>query len=402
MEQLGIFSNYEKKPLSIISRPENFNEFYGQEKQLEIIKRMIDNKKLVNLIIYGPSGVGKTTISKIIAKSMGYEIYHLNATKIGVTSIKEISKQAIDLYKLNGKKTILLFDEIHRFNKAQQDSLLEDLEEQNILLIATTTENPYYSLNKAILSRCIVIEFKKLEDNDIINIVKLSAKKNKIQVDKDILEYIVNISQGDARYALNILELIQKTDYETVKNSIEIQQRYSINDKYDRISALIKSIRGSDVDASIYWLASMLVANEDILYIARRLTILASEDIGLANPNAINIATSCMYAVMQIGMPEARIILAECVAYLALSPKSNSSYMAINKAIDHIEKNGVQTVPVHLTKNGKNLYKYPHDFENSYVSQEYLNKKLNIFSFKNNRIENKMKEYWDKIKGELK
>lgn len=398
MEQLGIYASGEKKPLALSSRPDKLEDFYGQEQALKIIKKMIDKKELVNLIIYGPSGVGKTTISKIIAKKLGYNFEYINATKVGTNSIKDLSKSAREIKKLNGSKTILLFDEIHRFNKAQQDSLLEDLEEQNLILIATTTENPYYSLNKAILSRCIVIEFKKLNDDDIKKIIKSSSEKNNIEIDNSIIEYICNISQGDARYALNILELINKTDLETVKNGIEIQNRYGVEDKYDRISAMIKSIRGSDVDASVYWLASMLISNEDPMYIARRLVISASEDIGLANPNALNIATSCMNAVEKIGMPEARIILSECVCYLALSPKSNSSYLAINEAMKDILENTVQNVPVHLTKRGEKKYLYPHSYENHYVKQEYMLNKKRYYNYGNNKFEIGFKEYWDKIK----
>ncbi|VWL85077.1 replication-associated recombination protein A [Oceanivirga miroungae] len=400
MQQLGIYANEDKKPLAFSSRPENLDDFYGQEKSLAIIKKMLEKKELVNLVIYGPSGVGKTTIARIIAKKMNYNFEYLNATKVGTNSIKELSNRARDLKNLNGTKTILLFDEIHRFNKAQQDSLLEDLEEQNLILIATTTENPYYALNKAILSRCIVVEFKKLDDDSIRKIVRNVSEKNGIKIDDKTLDYITHISQGDARYSLNILELIQKTDLESVKNGIEIQNRYSVSDKYDRISAMIKSIRGSDVDASIYWLASMLVSNEDPMYIARRLVISASEDIGLANPNALNMAVSCMNAVEKIGMPEARIILSECITYLALSPKSNSTYLAINKAMEDIMQNGCQEVPFHLTKNGKDSYLYPHSYDNHYIKQDYMKKKKKYYDYDNNKYEIGFMQYWKKVKGE--
>lgn len=398
MEQLGIYDFKNDPPLAFKSRPKTLDDFFGQEKTLEIIRKMIEKKELVNMIIYGPSGVGKTTISKLIADKLGYNFEYLNAVKVGTTAIKEVSKRAEEYRRLTGEKTILLFDEIHRFNKAQQDSLLQDLEDGNLILIGSTTENPYYTLNKAILSRSIVIEFKKLKNIDIKKIVLNVVEKNNIEIDDEILEYIISVASGDARYAINILELILKTDLNTVKNSIEIQQRYDEGDKYDRISAMIKSIRGSDPDASVYWLGSMLVGGEDISYIARRLVISASEDIGLANPMALNIAVSAMNAVEKIGMPEARIILSECVIYLALSPKSNSSYNAINSVIDEINTKGVQDVPIHLTKIGKNKYRYPHNYDNHYVSQEYMNKKIKFYKESNNKFEQKTKEYWEKIK----
>lgn len=400
MDQLGIFHNEEIKPLAYRARPTKLEDFVGQTFSIRIIQKMIEKKKLVNMLIYGPSGCGKTTLSKIIAKEMNYNFEYLNAIKCGVSSIKEVSKRAKDYMAATGKKTILLFDEIHRFNKAQQDSLLQDIEEGEIILIGATTENPYYTLNKAIISRCIVLKFEKLKDEDIRKILKEVCDKFSINIDEEVTKYILSIADGDARTALNVLELIEQTDLEMVKNGINIQQRYDASDKYDRISALIKSIRGSDENAAVYWLATMLDAGEDIKYIARRLVISASEDVGLANVQALNVAVSTMKAIEEIGMPEARIILAECVIYLALSPKSNSAYKAINKALEHIRENGVQKVPVHLTKLGSNKYIYPHDYTNHYIKQKYMEKYIKFYNSADNKFEKKLKDFWDKIKEE--
>ena len=400
MEQLGIYDNEEKEILSNQYRPLSIDDFFGQDEAIKIIKKMLDKKELVNLIIYGPSGSGKTTISKIIAKELGYYFEYVNATNTGIARIKELSKISKDNYNTTGKKTLLLLDEIHRFNKLQQDSLLEDIEIGKLILVSTTTENPYYSLNKAIISRCIVIKFDKLSDNNIVNIINNVAKKSNIKLDDEIINYILSVCSGDARVALNILDLIIKTDLETVKSGINIAEKYSASDKYDRISAMIKSIRGSDVDATVYWLASLLNSGEDVSYIARRLVISASEDIGLANPNAMNIASSALIAVEKIGMPEARIILSNCAIYLALSPKSNSSYNAINKAILDIQENGTMDIPIHLKPIGKDKYLYPHNYKNNYVKQKYLSKNKVFYNPSNNKNERAFNDYWEKIKKE--
>lgn len=398
MEQLGLYNINDKKPLAHRVRPTKLEDFIGQKKAIRIIQKMIEKKELVNLLIYGPTGSGKTTLSKIIAQMLDYNFEYLNAINTGVARVKEVSDRAKNNYNLTGKRTILLFDEIHRFNKAQQDSLLQDIEEGSIILIGSTTENPYYSLNRAIISRCVVIHFEKLSDDEILKIVRKVSEKYNIEIDSDIEKYILSICDGDARTALNVLELIDKTDLETVKEGINVRQRYDTEDKYNRISALIKSIRGSDVDSSLYWLASMIDGGEDIEYIARRLVISASEDIGLANVNALNVATSTMLSIEKIGLPEARIILAECVVYLALSPKSNSSYLGINKALEDIRVNGVQNVPIHLTKVGKNKYLYPHDYKNHYVAQKYMEKEEKYYEFSDNKFEKNMKDVWEKIK----
>ena len=400
MEQLGIYSKKEDKPLAYRARPTSLKEFVGQSYAMGIIEKIVKKKELVNLLIYGPSGTGKTTLSRILANELGYNIEYLNAIKTGVQEVKSVCLRAKEMMNLNNKKTILLFDEIHRFNRSQQDSLLQDIEEGNVILIGTTTENPFYNLNKALVSRCVVLKFDKLSTDEILKIVDDVSKKYDIQVTEEIRRYILSIYDGDARIAINTLELIGKVGFDVVKQGLDIRRRYNDNDKYDRISAMIKSIRGSDENASIYWLASMIDGGEDILYIARRLVISASEDVGLANVQALNVAVSTMKAIEEIGMPEARIILAECVIYLALSPKSNSAYMAINKALEHIRENGVQKVPVHLTKLGSNKYIYPHDYTNHYIKQKYMEKYIKFYNSADNKFEKKLKDFWDKIKEE--
>ncbi|WP_064613616.1 replication-associated recombination protein A [Streptobacillus moniliformis] len=394
---MNIF-NYDKKPLAYKYRPKDFDNFYGQENIIKILFKMLENNKIISSIFFGPSGTGKTTLAKIIADKLGYNYVYLNAIKASKNDIIEISSKA----KNSVNKTLLFFDEIHRFNKLQQDSLLEDLENGNIILIGATTENPYYSLNRALLSRVLLFEFKKLEEKDIFNIIEKIAKEEGLEYNVEVLKYISMISDGDARSSINFLESLINTDF--LNSSVEeVMELFNIKvfaDRYDAISAMIKSIRGSDPDSAVYWMSKLLIGGEDPMYIARRLVISASEDIGLANVQAINVAVSCMNAVKEIGMPESRIILSECAIYLALSPKSNSAYMAINKSMLDIEENGAQSVPVHLTKIGAKKYLYPHDYENNYVNQKYMNEKKKYYIPGNNKFEKNMEETWIKIKGE--
>ena len=357
----------------------------------------------MNAIFWGAPGTGKTTLAEIVAEKMNYHYEYLNAIKASVTDIKEISDKAHSRFHTNGQQTLLFLDEIHRFNKLQQDSLLQDLENGNIILIGATTENPYYNLNNALLSRCMAFEFKKLSEKDLLKILKNINEKEKIGISDEILKYISEIIEGDARQAINILELIANVGVDftldEVKEVLNTRKSYhKTEDKYNTVSAMIKSIRGSDPDAAIYWMAKMLSGGEDILYIARRLVILASEDIGLANPQALPIAVSGLNAVKEIGMPEARIILSEVAIYLAISPKSNSAYNAINSALSHIENEKIQDVPTHLTKVGKKDYKYPHNYENHYVDQVYMNEKIKFYEFGENKFERAAVEYFKKIK----
>lgn len=386
------------EPLASKYRPKNFEDFYGQEKVVKLIKKQLDNKKFISSIFYGPSGTGKTTLAKIIANSLGYDYYYLNAIKSSKSDVVDI----LEKVKNSTNKTILFFDEIHRFNKLQQDTFLEDLENGNIILIGATTESPFYTLNKALLSRVLLFEFHEIKQSDIFKVLKKVSQGEKIDLTDDILEYISYISDGDVRSAINMLEVLKNSGFENLSLD-EISELFGkkvFAEKYDTISAMIKSVRGSDPDSAVYWMSKLLIGGEDIMYIARRLVILASEDIGLANVNALNVAVSCMNAVKEIGMPEARIILSECIIYLALSPKSNSVYLAVNKAFEEIEKNGSQDIPFHLTTRGRDKYIYPHDYTNHYIKQKYMNKELKLYNFSDNKFENNLKEFWRKIKKE--
>ena len=397
----------EKKPLAYRYRPKNLEDFYGQEKLVGkkgIIRKIIENGKIMNSIFWGAPGTGKTTLAEIIADRMNYNYEYLNAIKSSVSDIKELSARASRIFTTEGRQTLLFFDEIHRFNKLQQDSLLQDLENGNIILIGATTENPYYSLNNALLSRCLAFEFKKLDGEDLFKILYNINEKEKMGFSDEILRYISEIIEGDARQAINILELLSNLgihlDINEVKEVLNTRKSYDrTEDKYDTVSAMIKSIRGSDPDASIYWAAKMLSGGEDPMYLARRLTILASEDIGLANPQALTVAVSGMNAVKEIGMPEARIILSEVVLYLALSPKSNSSYTAIDSALSHIENEKIQEVPVHLRKVGKKEYRYPHSYPGNFVSQKYMKERIKFYNPGDNKFENSAKERQERLWG---
>lgn len=397
----------EKKPLAYRYRPKNLEDFYGQEKLVGkkgIIRKIIENGKIMNSIFWGAPGTGKTTLAEIIADRMNYNYEYLNAIKSSVSDIKELSARASRIFTTEGRQSLLFFDEIHRFNKLQQDSLLQDLENGNIILIGATTENPYYSLNNALLSRCLAFEFKKLDGEDLFKILYNINEKEKMGFSDEILRYISEIIEGDARQAINILELLSNLgihlDINEVKEVLNTRKSYDrTEDKYDTVSAMIKSIRGSDPDASIYWAAKMLSGGEDPMYLARRLTILASEDIGLANPQALTVAVSGMNAVKEIGMPEARIILSEVVLYLALSPKSNSSYTAIDSALSHIENEKIQEVPVHLRKVGKKEYRYPHSYPGNFVSQKYMKERIKFYNPGDNKFENSAKERQERLWG---
>ena len=398
-----------KKPLAYRYRPTNLEDFVGQENivgESGVLKKIIQKSRFMNSIFWGPSGTGKTTLAEIIATQLNYSYEYLNATKSSVSDIKEIAEKARKRFSIEGKQTILFFDEIHRFNKLQQDSLLHDIEIGNIILIGATTENPYFNLNNALLSRCLMFEFKKLDKEDIFGILKRIREKEEIEISDDVLNYISDIVEGDARQAINFLELLSNLEdvnlsVDEVRQIIQTRKSYDrVEDKYDTISAMIKSIRGSDPDAAVYWVAKMLSGGEDPLYLARRLVILASEDIGLANANALPVAVAGMQAAKDIGMPEVRIILAEVAVYLALSPKSNSAYMAIDKAISEIENNSIQEVPKHLTKLGAKDYKYPHAYKGNFVKQDYMKIKIKFYEYGENKFEIAANERLKKLWGE--
>lgn len=386
-------------PLAERLRPQTLDTFVGQQHLLKtgaVLRSMIESGNMSSFILWGPPGVGKTTLAKIIANRLQRPFYTLSAVTSGVKDVREVIEKARQSRFFNSASPILFIDEIHRFNKSQQDSLLGAVETGVFTLIGATTENPSFEVITPLLSRCQVYVFKPLDRADMESLIT-NALANDIELKKREIEIVENeailrFAGGDARKLLNIIELIVNAQPEgriVVDNKL-VEQRLQQNplayDKdgemhYDIISAFIKSVRGSDPDAAIYWLARMIAGGEDVKFIARRLIILAAEDIGLANPNALLLANACFDAVHKIGLPEGRIPLAETTIYLATSPKSNSAYMAINEAMSLVEKSGNLPVPLHLrnapTKLMKELdygknYLYAHDYPNNFVEQQFL------------------------------
>ncbi|MCS7227744.1 MAG: replication-associated recombination protein A [Endomicrobia bacterium] len=380
--------------------PEDFDDFVGQQHivgENSVLRKLIEQDKLYSLILYGPPGTGKTALAKLIAKKTQSEVVETNATVAGISELKDIIKMS--KYHPRHKKIVVIIDEIHHFNRYQQDVLLPEVENGGIILIGLTTENPYYYVNQALISRSFVAEFKKLTDEEVKIILKRAIEDKQkglgeymLSVEETVLEYIIKYADGDARKALNILDIIssyviakgeRQIVLDLVKQYIpEVSFKYdkSSDYHYDHISAFIKSIRGSNPDAALYWMVKMLMSGEDPRYIIRRLIILASEDIGNADPFALVITTSALNAVEFVGMPEAEIILAQVVCYLACAEKSNASYEALQNVKEEIKKSPLQDVPQHLKDphrdreglgHGKG-YLYPHDYKNSFVVQKYI------------------------------
>lgn len=390
-------------PMAERMRPTSIDEVYGQKHILsenKTLRKMIDKDKITSMVFFGPPGVGKSTVASIIAKKTKSEYIKLNAVLSNVSEIREAIKKA-EKNLANSKKTILFIDEIHRFNKSQQDALLPAVENGTIVLIGSTTQNPYFYLTNALLSRIMLFEFRNLEDSDIKESIlkaiedKRGLGESDIAVENEAIDLIVKYSHGDVRKALTYLEAaFFVTQIDETKEKLTITEEivkdvtskqilnFDEDEHYNTISAFIKSVRGSDTNAAIYYLARMLESGEDPRYIARRLCILASEDIGLAEPEAINIASSLINIIEFIGMPEGRIPLAEVTIYLSLCPKSNSAYKAIDSAIRDIRNGELYSIPNYLKDNNsasfdkksEEEYKYPHDFPYHIVKQDYLEK----------------------------
>ncbi|ACR76289.1 replication-associated recombination protein A [Agathobacter rectalis] len=392
-------------PLASRMRPTTLDEVVGQQHIVgkdKLLYRAIKADKLSSIIFYGPPGTGKTTLAKVIAHTTSAEFMQINATSAGKKDMEEVVEQAKNNQGMYQKKTILFIDEIHRFNKGQQDYLLPFVEDGTIILIGATTENPYFEVNGALLSRSVIFELKKLSTDDIKVLLKRALTDTEkgmgaynAQIDDDALDFLADVSNGDARAALTAIELgvltTDRSDDGIIHITIDvasecIQKRVISYDKkgdnhYDTISAFIKSMRGSDPDAAVYYLARMLYAGEDVKFIARRIMILASEDIGNADPMAMVVAASAAAEVERVGMPEAQIILSQAVTYMACAPKSNASYNAISAAMSCVKQTKTPAVPAHLQdahygaaeKLGHGVgYKYAHDYPNHYVKQQYL------------------------------
>ncbi|KAA6341397.1 Replication-associated recombination protein A [termite gut metagenome] len=415
-------------PLAERLRPNTLDEYVGQKHltgEGAVLRKMIDSGHISSFILWGPPGVGKTTLAQIIAHKLETPFYTLSAVTSGVKDVREVIEKAKSNRFFSQTSPILFIDEIHRFSKSQQDSLLGAVEKGTVTLIGATTENPSFEVIRPLLSRCQIYVLKSLEKDDLLELLHRAINTDIILKEKKIelkeITAILRFSGGDARKLLNILELVVESEAtETVVLTDDIvterlQQNPVAYDKdgelhYDIISAFIKSIRGSDPDGAVYWLARMVQGGEDPAFIARRLIISAAEDIGLANPNALLLANACFDTLMKIGMPEGQIPLSEITIYLATSPKSNSAYKAINSALELVEETGNQPVPLHLrnapTKLMKQLgygqnYKYSHDYEGNFTSQQYLPDNLkdtHIWHPQNNPAENKlherMKELW--------
>jgi len=411
-------------PLADKMRPKSIEEMVGQRHIIgkgKVLNKIIENKSIPNMILYGPPGTGKTTLANIIANTTGKKYVKLNAVNCGVKEIKEIiEKNKIDLFSYNG--IVLMLDEIQVLNKKQQQSLLEVMEDGSVTLIASTADNPYFVIYKAILSRSSIFEFKPINEEDIFIGLKNATKKlrndyryDNINIEDEALKLIAKVCNGDMRSALNKLELAFNTGIDIGSNSVNINVDTVIessssktlsydrggDDGYSILSAFHKSIRGSDVDASVHYLARLIKAG-DIQNITRRLLCVASEDIGLAYPQAASIVRACVQSAFDLGMPEARIPLANAAIMLATAPKSNSAYLAYAAAAEDIEKGKGQNIPDHMRPSNRyDNYKYPHDYPGHYVKQQYLPDDLRgakYYEYGENKTEQAAKAYWDKIK----
>jgi len=424
-------SNNKDLPLAVRMRPQALQDYVGQEDILgegKLLRRAIEADRLSSLILYGPPGTGKTSLAWCISSITKSNFTSINATTSNVEELRKVIAQAKHKKSATGRKTILFIDEIHRFNKAQQDVLLPDIEEGNPIIIGATVHNPYFYLVAPLVSRSMVCELKSLSENNIEKIINSALKDKtrglgsfKIKMDKRASAFLAKTCEGDARRALNALEVgvltTPKNKDGVINFTIEvasesIQKKPVLYDNqedahYDTASAFIKSMRGSDPDAALYWLAKMLYAGEDPRFIARRVCICASEDVGNADPLALVLSNAAFQVCELVGMPEARIPLAQAVVYVACAPKSNASYLAVEKALDDVKNNRVQEVPVHLKdasyKSAEKLgrgkgYKYAHDYENHFVKQKYTNEPVRYYEPTEMGHEAKIKQRLDKLR----
>lgn len=393
-----------KQTISLSNETQKMEDFVGQEHVLgkdKILYRTIQADRLSSIILWGPTGCGKTSLARVISEKTSYQFYQINAVTAGIADIKKCIEEARNAFLNPSGKCILFIDEIHRFNKLQQDALLPYVEDGTIILIGATTENPYFEVNKALISRSMVIKLKPLSDQDVVKILKHALQSEEglaqypVQIQEETLEKIAQIAGGDVRTALNGLEIavltteVNKEGKIPITNAIvadcfqnkKIQFDKKGDSHYDNISAMIKAMRGTDPDAAVFYLARAIAGGEDSVFLARRIVICAAEDVGMADPNALVIANAAMQAVHYIGMPEARIILSEAAVYVAKAPKSNAAYKAINKALEDVQNKDTGSIPMAIRNapvEGMKChgyhegYKYPHDYPNHYVEQQYL------------------------------
>ena len=437
-EYMRATSMEKESPLAARLRPITLDEVVGQQHIIgkdKLLYRAIKADKLSSIIFYGPPGTGKTTLAKVIANTTSAEFTQLNATVAGKKDMEEVVKAAKDRLGMYGKKTILFIDEIHRFNKGQQDYLLPFVEDGTLILIGATTENPYFEVNSALISRSIIFELKPLSMEDVKTLIRRAVyDKEKgmgaydAVIDEEALTFLADVAGGDARHALNAVELgimtTERSEDGKIHITLDVAQeciqkravRYDKNgdNHYDTISAFLKSMRGSDPDAAVCYLARMLYAGESVTFIARRIMICAAEDVGMADPQALQVAVNASLAVERVGMPEAQIILSEAAMYVACAPKSNACVQAIGEAMSEVEQTGNLAIPTHLQdahyKGAAKLshgtgYKYAHDYPNHYVEQQYLPYELNGKEFyhpSGNGYEVKIKEHMSRIKREAK
>ncbi|MBM7556295.1 replication-associated recombination protein A [Halanaerobacter jeridensis] len=425
-------NNNHSKPLAARMRPQTLDEFMGQEKIVgegKLLRRAIQADRLQSVIFYGPPGTGKTTLAEIIANTTVAEFESLNAVTSGVKDLREVIERAKERRGMYSKATVLFIDEIHRFNKSQQDALLPAVEDGTVVLIGATTENPYFEVNSPLISRSRIFKLEKLNASQIIEVMERALENEEkglgryeVEISSDALEHLADVANGDARQALNALELavlttpteggVKTVDLEVAEESIQqkaINYDQSGDNHYDTISAFVKSLRGSDPDAALYWLAKMIEAGEDPMFIARRMIVHAAEDVGNANPHALMLAVSAAEALEYVGLPEARIPLAQAAIYIASVPKSNAVVNAIDEAMEAVKSNSTSGVPSHLKDahysgaedlgNGQG-YKYPHSYPGNYVKQQYLPDELTAAEFyspTNNGHEKRLKKFLDSL-----